>query len=349
MNIVFAHFNTPLPKHLKLNIARTKYLFSGHKTYLITNLNRNKIKNVCADIYQYENHKEWDLLLNKLGHDKGFRGNFWFTSAARFLALSEFSKSNEGEFIHIESDVIIAKDFPFELFSKSKAMIQFPIVSDSLAIASCLYIKNSKAAHFLARATISEAFKDSKTTDMHILRTISNDKTAGYGMLASAPSSTYSMPKVSSTFLKTNSDSISYYQGIFDGFNLGRYLFGDDPRNKRGWSKLRDSDMINYLDVRKLQFTMTSDREFPLVYDPQSNKYIPIYSLHIHSKKLALFDIKQSSKIIREAIEVAQDPTKSVLSILTLIKSIKNSLIRRFLRRLKFLQTSFFRNSDKNI
>jgi len=341
MNIVFAHFNTPIPKHLRLNLARTKSLFPNHKIYLITNLNQDKTKDVYADVYHYNNHKEWDLLLNQLGHDKGFRGNFWFTSAARFLALAEFSKSNEGEFIHIESDVIIARDFPFELFSKSKAEIQYPIVSDSLAIASCLYVKNSKAANCLASTTISEALKDSKTTDMHILRTISNDEKSGYGMLATAPSARNSMPKVSDEFLKNNSEAISYYHGIFDGFNLGRYLFGDDPRNKRGWSKIRDSDTTNYLDVRKLQFSMNSDREFPFAYDSQSNKYIPIFSLHIHAKKLALFDIKSSSKKIRKAVEAAQDPTKSVFSTLTLIKSIKDSLLRRFTKQIKFYKYSF--------
>jgi len=332
MNIVFAHFNTPIPKHLKLNLARTNKLFPNHKIYLITNLKPRSLKNIDVSIFDYNHGKNWDLLQNQLKHDAKFRGNFWFTSTARFLAFSDFAKLHKGDFLHLESDVIISKDFPFNLISKSKSLIQFPIVSDSLAIASCLYIKNLKAANYLANVTLIEALRDDKTTDMHILRKISKDKKSGFGILPTAPSARESMLEVSENFLKSNSKSISYYKGVFDGFNIGRYLFGDDPRNKRGFTKLRHSDVSNYLNVRKLEFSITSSRDFPFVYDFETKKHIPIFALHIHSKKLALFKIRQSSKYIRKAIKKADFPTRTIFSISTFFRSIEKSLIRRVIK-----------------
>jgi len=329
MKIVFAHFNTPIPKHLKLNLVRTSSLFPEHQIFLITNLKQKIFINNNVSIFDFHENKKWHLLNNQLQHDKGFRGNFWFTSAARFLSLAEFSKLYEGELLHLESDVIISKDFPFNLLSKSKALIQLPIVSDSLAIASCLYIKNSKVANYLAKKTLLEALSYTKTTDMHILRVISNDKKSGFKVLPTAPSMSYSMSGVSNKFLKANSNSISFYGGVFDGFNIGRYLFGDDPRNKRGFSKLRESDIDNYLNVRKLKLLMNKTRDFPLVYDLETKKYIPIYALHIHSKKLALFSVRRGSKCISQAVEAADAPTRTIFLPLTFFNSIKKSLIRR--------------------
>jgi hypothetical protein len=329
MNIVFAHFNTPIPKHLELNLARTQNLFPEHTIHLITNVQRIKLRKADVKIFYYQEEESWELLANQLGHDKNFRGNFWFTSAARFLALANFSRLNPEEFLHLESDVIISRDFPFELFSKSKSLIQFPIVSDSLAIASCLYIKNSKTAKYLAKITISQAVRDAKTTDMHILRIVSNDNKSGFKMLPTAPYENDSMLKVSKKYLKANSSSIAYYEGVFDGFNIGRYLFGDDPRNKRGFTSLRSNDAVNYLNVRKLKFSMNNSRDFPLVYDSESKRFIPVFALHIHSKKLSLFKNRSSSKKIRNAVESADAPTKTIFSFLTFVKSVKNSLLRR--------------------
>ena len=329
MNIVFAHFNTPIPKHLSLNIRRTNYLFPEHDIHLITNLNPKNLKRIDVNVFYFQENREWNLLENQLQHDRRFRGNFWFTSAARFLAFADFSRSNPGELLHLESDVIISRDFPFELFTKSKAPIQFPIVNDTLAIASCLYIKNLKAANYLAKITLNQALCDVRTTDMHILRLISNDKKSGFALLPTAPSTRQSMSKVSKKFLSDNSKSVAYYKGLFDGFNIGRYLFGDDPRNKRGFSKLREVDVNSYLDVRKLLFSMKSNRDFPFVYNFESKKHLPVFALHIHSKKLALFRVKQSPKHIRSAVQLASSPSKTIFSVRTFLKSMIKSLVRR--------------------
>jgi hypothetical protein len=330
MNLVYVHLNTPIPRHLARNLKRSRTLFPEHAVYLVTNVRQKSLKQMNVNVFYCKEDSNWHSLNDLLQHDKEFRSNFWFTSAARFLAMAQFSREYEEDFLHLESDVIISRDFPFQQLSKSSALIQFPLVSDSLGIASCMYIKNSLVANYLASKTLSEAFVDSKTTDMHVLRIISRDSNSGFKMLPTAPSDRYSIDTVNEYFLNENSQAISYFRGVFDGFNLGRYLFGDDPRNKRGISKLRVSDVSNYLDVRRLKLIMTSAREFPLVYNHESNEYFPIFALHIHSKKLALFSVKRSRKYIKKAVESFESPPKTLFSISIFLKSIRHALIRRF-------------------
>ena len=332
MNLVYVHLNTPIPKHLALNLKRSRTLFPAHTIYLVTNVRQKSLKRMNVNVFYCKEDNNWHSLNDLLQHDKEFRNNFWFTSAARFLAMAEFSRENEEDFLHVESDVIISRDFPFQQLSKSSALIQFPLVSDSLGIASCLYIKNSFVANYLASKTLSEAFVNYKTTDMHVLRIVSNDSNSGFKMLPTAPSERYSITTVSEYFLNENSQAISYFRGVFDGFNLGRYLFGDDPRNKRGISKVRISDTSNYLDVRRLKLIMDSSREFPLIYNHETNEYLPIFALHIHSKKLALFSVKRSRKYIMKAVESFDSPPKTLFSISIFLKSIKYALIRRIHR-----------------
>ena len=337
MNLVYVHLNTPIPKHLQLNLERSTTLFPDHNVYLITNVIQKSLKKLNVNIFFCQENHDWILLNDLLQHDKEFRNNFWFTSLARFLALAEFSLEIKEAVLHVESDVIISEDFPFHQLSSSSALIQFPIVSDSLAIASCLYIADSQTANYLALKTLSEASVNYKTTDMHVLRAASTDPISGFGILPTAPTRSYSETPINDKFLGENTKALRYYNGVFDGFNIGRYLFGDDPRNKRGFSVLRESDFINYLDVRRLKIAMNGDREFPYIYDYETNNYLPVFALHIHSKKLALFSTTQSRKHIKQSVRNYELPPKTTFSISIFLKSVKNAIPRRIsqLRLLK--------------
>ena len=74
------------------------------------------------EIHRYAPSEEWQRLDHNLSHPKNFRENFWLTSLARFLALEDYLAQSNEEIIHLESDVILAKDFPFSKFSD---LIQF--------------------------------------------------------------------------------------------------------------------------------------------------------------------------------------------------------------------------------
>lgn len=330
MSIVFAHFHSPLPRHLLLNLKRTSELFPDQRIFLLTDTKSVKLKMDNLNVFQISPNKEWIKLENLLAHDRNFRNNFWFTSLARFLAIAEFASSHRDEIFHLESDVIISSDFPFRLFTQAESSFLFPIVSDSRAIASCLYIKNFEAANYLASLAITEAMKNSNTTDMHVLRKLSQLNSENFKMLPTTPSQKSAMPEVNDDFLKENDKMVSYFGGVFDGFDLGRYLFGMDPRNKRGFSTLRDFDSSVYLNVRKLNFSVKDKREFPYILDVEKNEDIPVFALHIHSKNIKLFMPREIHKTIRKAVSESTYGPKRKFYLKTFCNSVKLSILRRY-------------------
>jgi hypothetical protein len=329
MNLVFAHFGSSIPKHLDRNLKRATLLFPTHQIFLITDLQLNKLTYDKVIIYKYAYNRDWWKLQSQLKHSKDFRDNFWFTSTARFLALAEFSDSFDEEFLHIESDVIIASDFPFEKLSKANCDFMFPIVSDSNAIASTIYIKNSYAAKYLAKFALTESEKNNMTTDMYILSELSRKSELNFSPLPTAPAWSYDKSKSGNSFLQMSDALILSLGGVFDGFDLGRYLFGDDPRNKRGFSTLRDNDTRTYLNVRNLNLVMRPERDFPFLSNAELDFYIPLFSLHIHSKNLKLFEIEKSRKVIKNYVLNSKKGPSTVFVFSIFIKSALKSLKQR--------------------
>ena len=332
MNLVFAHFGSSIPKHLARNLKRATLLFPTHQIFLITDQKMEKCISEKVTIYEYRYNQDWLKLQSQLKHSRDFRENFWFTSTARFLALADFSNSLKEEFLHIESDVIIADDFPFEKLSKANYDFLFPIVSDSNAIASTIYIKNSEAANYLAKFSLMESEKNNLTTDMYILSELSKRSDVNFAPLPTAPTDSYKQSKVKNNFIQMSDLLILKFGGVFDGFDLGRYLFGDDPRNKRGFSTLRDNDTRTYLDVRNLNLVMSPERDFPFLTNNSSDFHIPVFSLHIHSKNLKLFEIKKSKKSIKNYVLVSKKEPRTIFIFSVFMKSALKSFNRRLKR-----------------
>jgi len=331
MNLVFAHFGSKIPKHLARNIKRTTLLFPTHKIFFITDLELNIHAFDNVTIYKYVHDQDWWKLQSLLKHSKDFRDNFWFTSTARFLALAKFSNSFNEEFLHIESDVIIASDFPFEKLSKTNYDFMFPIVSESNAIASTIYIKNYKAARYLAKFALAESEKNNMTTDMYILSELGRKNELHFAPLPTAPTSIYEKSQLENSLLQMSDALILNLGGVFDGFDLGRYLFGDDPRNKRGYSTLRANDTRTYLNVRNMNLVMRPERDFPFLSNTELDVYIPIFSLHIHSKNLKLFKIQKSRKLIKNSVLNSKREPSTIFVFSVFVKS----ALKSFQKRLK--------------
>jgi hypothetical protein len=227
--------------------------------------------------------------------------------------------------------VILAEDFPFNKLSKAGFDFLYPLVSDTTAIASCLYIKNSSAAELLADFTINQVQKNNVTTDMYILSELSRFDSVSFAPLPTAPSRCYAEPNMINGFLKKSDLMIKEFSGVFDGGDIGRYLFGDDARNKRGLKVLRDNDSNTHLNVRDLKLVVKPEREFPYIHDVASDSFIPVYSLHIHSKHLGFFDANRSIKIIHKHVAVSEKNPKRIVILSVLLQSIFKSLKRRII------------------
>jgi hypothetical protein len=150
-----------------------------------------------------------------------------------------------------------------------------------------------------------------------------------FSPLPTAPAYSYSTTNTDSKFLNLSDVALNYFGGVFDGFDIGRYLFGDDPRNKRGVSILRDNDSRTYLDVRKLDLFVTPEREFPYIRQPFSHSHIPVYSLHIHSKNSKLFKMNKTTEENSNYVRTSKnESTKVFIFSVFLTSAIKAVKIR---------------------
>lgn len=331
MNIVFAHFKTKLPKHLLLNIQRTIALFPDHQIFLISDRKVTKLNISGLATFHFTESPEWLEIENTLDHPKDFRGNFWFTSLSRFIAISHFANMHDGPLLHIESDVIISPNFPFEALSRLKSSFAYPIVSHNQAIASCLFILNKDAAAELAKITLETVRLNPSTTDMYVLHELFTRYPEKVQILPTSPAQENAFLGVSQDFLNQTLESVGYFKGIFDGFDIGRYLFGDDPRNDRGFSVLRMKDPRTYLDASKLDFLFIRDGELPFVRDEADQSILPIYALHIHSKNLKLFKMRKARKILRKSVSDSQKKSQRIFSIIIFLKCTVTAIRRRYI------------------
>lgn len=329
MNIVFVHFKTKLPKHLILNLRRTVMLFPDHQVVLITDQNVSNL-NIprLVSFHFYESH-EWLEIEGLLDHPRGFRGNFWFTSLGRFIALAYFAKYHNGPLVHIESDVIISSDFPFDAISKVEANFAYPVVSETQAIASCLFIKDEQSAQFLATFALESVRLNHSTTDMYVLHDLLTQHPAKVQILPSTPPQREIVPAASQEFINKIAEGTQYFKGIFDGFDIGRYLFGDDPRNDRGFSVLRRQDPRSYVHARKLDFSITKEREFPYVKNGSSSESLPIFALHVHSKNLKFFKTKMIASEVTKSVVNSKKRTKKIFSVKSFLVCAVNAVRRR--------------------
>ena len=123
--------------------------------------------------------------------------------------------------------------------------------------------------------------------------------------------------------------SLLYFEGIFDGYDIGRYLFGDDPRNNRGFSVLRRPDQKSYLNPRNMDFVLDRNRGFLSIRVPSSPRLQPIYSLHIHCKNLHLFKQSGSNKQITKAAKDSKLESRRVFSGKVFMQSLFQAILRR--------------------
>ena len=328
MEIVFVHFGSKFPKHLILNLKRTCDLFPKFIVVLISD--RTEGLEIHRENFRRSNFTmddDYKFLERNLSHPKDFRNNFWFTSLARIFALCDYVISNEKPIVHIESDVLISNDLPMNRFAMCDRPIAFTVVGRQSGVASVLWLESAQAAIHLRDYAMSSAQKDPMTTDMKILGRYQEEFPQLVRVLASFPtedanSHNFLPPQIFEDFIYTN----NLFEGFFDAADVGRYLFGDDPRNHRGVKLLRQQLDTSYLSPSKVRYVYSENRNFLNTASDPQNRFL---SLHIHSKNIELFREKRIRELFLRAVKDQDKPGRGILVPTVLIQSIKNSLIRR--------------------
>jgi hypothetical protein len=326
MYIVYAHFGSQIPKYLLNNISNVAKTIQKYNVVLLSDQSRPRKLYPSVQQEMIEHDLVWGQIQDELEHPKDFRKNFWFTSLIRLYELGRFATLNNMKLIHIESDVILSEDFPFDKFLNMNELLAFPIFNQTMGIASILFINGSEGGKLLMEKCLSAARANSKTTDMLVLGDLLRDHESKVKVLPS-----FADLKTDSTYdTELNSQAsknLAQFGGIFDGLEIGQYIFGDDPRNNRGFSVIRRKNPYGFLDLKNTNFEFFNGRSFPYLANVEGNFY-PIFSMHIHSKNLSLFK-STNSRIISEFFNDSYLPQKKILYFNTLVNSVFASIGRR--------------------
>jgi hypothetical protein len=268
----------PIPEYLKSNLKYLEETFCDRRKVLICNTTDDSwLNGLSFDLVNSDSLvMEWPQQFIVSDNRQYFRNNFWFTSKARLLLLTNFMKiAGMKRVLHVENDVWLNPKFPFQYFDELEAPLAFPRVDNERGIASTLFIHGEEGINLLEQA----CDKWSTSTDMEILGNIMN-----------------SDPRVCELSSTRNIGQLARNDWLFDGAKLGMYLFGTDPRNSKGIIKrfrrspLGELDPCQKIDHLDRQIVLqTKDSEFKIA------------SLHIHSKDKRIFG-KNWEKILTKQL-----------------------------------------------
>jgi len=332
MRLVYAHFGSKIPKHLRLNLIRTSTLFPNHQCILITDQEVPTFQDNITYV-KVVRDKTWDYIDSRLSHPKEFRRNFWFTSLIRFIEVAKFSSESNEKIIHIESDVIVSSDLPLDKFENIDTALAYPIFNREMGVASILFVNGKMGGEVLFKACFQALEKNEATTDMFILGEIAQLTERNVTVLPSFVQTNNSTKESNLELLEVVTQNIEYFNGIFDGLEIGQYFFGIDSRNHRGIRIFRRPNVYGFLSVASAEYVFDNNREFPYMIGINKSLW-PLYSIHIHSKDVRAFKINNKIFLQKYMLREKWSEGKSFEYKVFLL-----AVLKSFYRRCVFIHT----------
>jgi hypothetical protein len=211
--------------------------------------------------------------------DFKFREGFWKYTLQRFFAIGAFHKECPNRSVtHIESDVLLMPNFPWQKFADLKKLAWLK-VNSAIDVAAIVHFPTLYKTQKLLEEISRLSRLNPGTNDMRVLHEAAITLEQFHEYLPSLTSSNYQKHE---NFSATQERSLNHFGGIFDPLNLGLWYFGQDPKNSFGMRKRYVGDLSH--DVNPI------DSGLSLKTGKLSDKNgTSIFSLHIHSKYLPLF------------------------------------------------------------
>lgn len=310
MNLIFVHFGTA-SKHFVLNVEDTCERFPNSRIYVITDLERkcftrqDNLTVISKDISKrVSDYAEISTLPSR------FRNGFWLLSLIRLEILAEFVIQSKQPAVHIESDVVISSDFPFDFLENTEKSLAYVRVSEMESIASIVFLKPGGDCETFASSIFSEFQQNPGLTDMKFL----SDFQKRHSNLV------YELPADLSDPNRT--------PFLFDGSDFGQYLFGTDPRNSRGVRHLNFKNSSTRVSPESYDFLYDKERQFLNVTSEGRCSYL--VNLHIHSKHPKLF--RPSSRAIMFRRSIAPVRRKWRFHLFIFFRQVRAAVLRRLRR-----------------
>lgn len=290
MKIVFVYLGARLPLYAMLNVRATARRFPEHEVCVVSDRQTNvtAARMLGATGWQCSDPSSaWSQVRDSTRFRLDFRRGFWFLTVARLFALAEYMEASDtGGVLHVEADVWIAPSFPLEQIAQIRTDFAYPLVSETLGVASTLFVHNAAAARDLCRAAESSAMSGSWLTDMELLSSLQRESPERVTVLPSMwPSSRGFVAGASEHVQELMTEFSEQFGGVFDGMAWGVDVLGEDPRNHWGVLRLFGREAFGVLDTPSV----------PLLYAPACkltagpDETVMLHSIHVHSKDLLMF------------------------------------------------------------
>ena len=335
MDIVFVHLNSKIPRYLYWNLLSHIHKFPQHKIVLIHSAGVEIPHIKGLTLVSAIEDSRWLELDQLYDHPKDFRNNFWLTASARLFALENYLKHSNKQILHVESDVILSRDFPFEVMAKIQEGLGYPVISQSRGAASVVYVRDVESAAILTSSLIKDAQNNPQTTEMLSLKQVYEMNPGKVCALPVGTGGFSSYRNIDEVEFSKQVQNSRIFGGVIDGVEIGQYFCGTDPRNRRGIKLLRNDLVNGYVEVNNLLIEFDPQRDFCNVIEKYSGEKYPLFALHVPSKEIRAFKINRQSRWLRQLARDSDKGPQRNLSLLTLCDSIWRSLgrkIKRFLQ-----------------
>lgn len=297
--LLFVHIGTDYPKYLIKNIERTRDLFQNRKIVLVGDISPNYNWLKKNDIYfkKHEVNYSFDEKFSFSEFEENFRSGYWRHTLERLLSLENYHRDfPEEKLIHIESDVIIFPNFPFEMI-RSLTKVTWINHSSSADIAALVYSPNWQASNKFSNQLIEE-YSEGGGSDMDVLLRL-RQKNPDFAILPTLNAKTQNFVNSSNkNIIDLGLFELKNCPGIFDALGIGMWISGVDPRNKFGFTVIHSRELIDsgtiFLDPSKMQFTLSEEGNLLVI---SNGTKVPIYNLHIHSKDKDLLSINWRKRL----------------------------------------------------
>ena len=286
IEIVFVHLGPELPVYLAANIERLQKMWPATRITLI--LDHELKPPQGTNVHFYRRSSEIEKLFSRSNE----ADDFWAKSLERLFSLADYalSRDSQNAILHVESDVLLMPNFPFIEISKL-TQLTWNRYNDKKDVGALVLIPNQHSAEVFKEAIVDTLKSNRGITDMTLLSIVSNE-------LGIAQTFSIQLIPGNELYLgakqSLNPEVVSDFtlRGVFDPAQIGMWIAGLDPRNTFGFTRYQDKSFIvngdSEIDPSRIQFSMDQNKH--LFGDMNNELKVPIWSLHIHSKNLKLFE-----------------------------------------------------------
>ena len=295
LKVVLVHLGDSPAAHLWENLRSLLSRFSNIEFVLVSDREHSQAPiNSRLSFFRYWRDQETQDALEGLAHDSKFRSGFWQLTLERFIALEKYHAYNpSSKVIHIESDILLLPNFPFEAFN-TLPKLAWQRVDDTRDIASILFLPSYHETAWFINEMLTLLHSNNGLTDMTLLNSIRVRNPKRINVLPSfsidLDGKLHWNGELNGKLASELSSDEEFFNGIFDPAAFGMWLGGSDPRNYYGRQILFDTSEIlsggTYVNPARYKYIFNEQGQlFCLGKHSQTR----IWSLHVHSKDLRLF------------------------------------------------------------